>query len=123
MSDGTSVGFTEGKSEGTSLGFEDGSFGTIHYFANGGASFAKERVEVFAEGRTLQLDNFLKLKGYNWPGFKTQKLWRQDKGQSNCAAAFVRAVEEGGAAPIAAAELFEVAQVTIKVAEILRAQT
>ena len=122
MGETDGVTITEDKASIT-LGFEDGSFGTIHYFANGGASFAKERVEVFAEGRTLQLDNFLKLKGYNWPGFKTQKLWRQDKGQSNCAAAFVRAVEEGGAAPIAAAELFEVAQVTIKVAEILRAQT
>ena len=105
------------------LGFEDGSFGTIHYFANGGASFPKERVEVFAAGRTLQLDNFLKLKGYNWPGFKKQNLWRQDKGQYNCAAAFIRAVEEGGTAPIPAAELFEVAKVTIEVAELLRAQT
>ena len=71
----------------------------------------------------MQLDNFLKLKGYNWPRFKKQNLWRQDKGQTNCAAAFVKAVKEGGAAPIAADELFEVAKVTIEVAEILRAQT
>jgi predicted dehydrogenase len=104
------------------LGFEDGSFGTIHYLANGGASFAKERVEVFAAGRTLQLHNFLKLKGFNWPGFKKQNLWRQDKGQTACAAAFVKVVETGGEAPIPAAELFEVAKATIQVAEILRAQ-
>lgn len=104
------------------LGFEDGSFGTIHYLANGGASFAKERVEVFAAGRTLQLDNFLKLRGFNWPKFKRQNLWRQDKGQTLCAAAFITAVEAGGAAPIPAAELFEVAKVTIDVVEILRAQ-
>lgn len=104
------------------LGFEDGSFGTIHYLANGGASFAKERVEVFSAGRTLQLDNFLKLKGYNWPGFRKQNLWRQDKGQTGCAAAFVKAIEGEGTAPIAAAELFEVAKATIDVAEILRAQ-
>ena len=122
MGDNDSETITEDKASIT-LGFDDGSFGTIHYLANGGASFAKERVEVFAAGRTLQLDNFLKLKGYNWPGFKKQNLWRQDKGQTNCAAAFVMAVEEGGAAPIAAAELFEVAKVTIEVAEILRAQT
>ena len=104
------------------LGFEDGSFGTIHYLANGGASFAKERVEVFAAGRTLQLDNFLKLRGFNWPGFKKQNLWKQDKGQTNCAAAFVKAVESGGTPPIPAAELFEVAKVTIDAAEILRVQ-
>ncbi|MBF9043583.1 Gfo/Idh/MocA family oxidoreductase [Rhodobacterales bacterium HKCCE4037] len=105
------------------LGFEDGSFGTIHYLANGGASFAKERVEVFAGGRTLQLHNFLTLRGFNWPGFKKQNLWRQDKGQRACAAAFLKAVEAGGPVPIAATELFEVAKVTIDVAEILRAQT
>jgi predicted dehydrogenase/threonine dehydrogenase-like Zn-dependent dehydrogenase len=105
------------------LGFEDGSFGTILYLANGGSSFVKERVEVFAGGRTLQLDNFLKLRGFNWPGFKKQMLWRQNKGQTACAAAFVNAVESGGTAPIAAAELFEVAKVTIDVAEILRTQT
>lgn len=104
------------------LGFDDGSFGTIHYLANGGASFAKERIEVFTAGRTLQLDNFLKLRGYNWPRFTKQNLWVQDKGQKNCAAAFVRAVEEGGAAPIPPEELFEVAKVTIDVAEILRSQ-
>ena len=51
------------------LGFEDGSFGSIHYLANGGASFSKERIEVFTAGRTLQLDNFRILRGFFWPGF------------------------------------------------------
>ena len=37
------------------LGFADGSFGTIHYLANGPASFPKERIEVFRAGRVLQL--------------------------------------------------------------------
>ncbi|MCX7559706.1 bi-domain-containing oxidoreductase [Sulfitobacter sp. F26204] len=121
MGDTDAEAVTEDKASIT-LGFEDGSFGTIHYLANGGASFAKERVEVFAAGRTLQLDNFLKLRGFNWPGFKKQNLWRQDKGQTPCAAAFVKAVEAGGAPPIPATELFEVAKVSIDVAEILRAQ-
>lgn len=104
------------------LGFDDGSFGTIHYFAHGGASFPKERIEVFAAGRTLQLDNFRALRGFNWPGFKKQKLMRQDKGQTACAAAFLKAVEEGGDAPIPADELFEVAKISIDVAEQIRAQ-
>jgi predicted dehydrogenase/threonine dehydrogenase-like Zn-dependent dehydrogenase len=104
------------------LGFADGSFGTIHYLANGGASFPKERVEVFAAGRTLQLDNFLKLRGFNWPGFKKQALWRQDKGQNACAAAFLSAIETGAPAPIPAEELFEVARVTLETAEQLRSQ-
>lgn len=104
------------------LGFADGSFGTIHYLANGGASFPKERIEVFAAGRTLQLDNFLKLRGFNWPRFKKQNLWRQDKGQNACAAAFLSAVEKGAAAPIPAEELFEVARVSLEAVDQLRSQ-
>ena len=104
------------------LGFADGSFGTINYLANGAASFPKERVEVFAAGRVLQLDNFRKLKGYGWPGFKKMNLWKQDKGQTGCAAAFLNSISKGTEAPIPAAELFEVARVTIEIAEKLRQQ-
>lgn len=103
------------------LGFEDGSFGTILYLANGSASFPKERVEVFAAGRVLQLDNFRKLKGYGWPGFGKLNLWKQDKGQNACAAAFLHAVQSGIPA-IEPDEIFEVARVTLDVAEQLRRQ-
>jgi predicted dehydrogenase len=102
------------------LGFADGSFGTIHYLANGGASFPKERIEVFTAGRTLQLDNFRKLRGFNWPGFRKLNLWRQDKGQDACVAAFVETIRSGAPQPIPASELFEVARVSIKAAEMLR---
>jgi predicted dehydrogenase/threonine dehydrogenase-like Zn-dependent dehydrogenase len=105
------------------LGFADGSFGVIHYLANGATSFPKERIEVFAAGRTLQLDNFLKLKGFGWPGFGKNALMRQDKGQKDCAAAFLNAVESGGPAPIPPAELFEVARATLEAAEQLRSQS
>jgi len=104
------------------LGFADGSFGTIHYLANGGASFPKERIEAFADGGTLQLNNFLKLRGFNWKGFKKQNLIRQDKGQKACAAAFLNAVKAGEPTPIPVAELFEVTRVTLEVAELLRSQ-
>jgi predicted dehydrogenase/threonine dehydrogenase-like Zn-dependent dehydrogenase len=102
------------------LDFEDGSIGTLHYLANGSKAFAKERLEVFAAGRVLRLDNFRRLDGFGWPGFGSMRLWRQDKGQQACALAFVDAVRAGGPAPIARDELFEVARVTIEVAESLR---
>jgi len=104
------------------LGFEDGSFGTIHYFANGASSFPKERVEVFVAGKVLQLDNFRKLKGFGFKNFNKMNLWQQDKGQKACAAAFLQTIESGVEPPITADELFEVAKVTIDVAEQLRSQ-
>lgn len=120
MGDAPGVAVAEDKASIT-LGFEDGSFGTILYLANGAASFPKERVEVFAAGHVLQLDNFLRLKGYGWPGFSKMNLWKQDKGQNACAAAFLQAVEKGVPA-IPVDEIFEVARVTIEVAELLRKQ-
>lgn len=121
MGDSPGVAITEDKAVIT-LGFEDGSFGTIHYLANGSSAFPKERVEVFAAGRVLQLDNFRKLKGFGWPGFKKMNLWRQDKGQNDCAAAFLTAIQNGQSSPIPSGEIFEVARVSIEVAEILRGQ-
>ena len=116
-----SVQITEDKAA-IVLGFADGSFGTIHYLSNGGSAFPKERIEIFAENRTLQIDNFLKLYGFNWPGFKKQSLWRQDKGQNACAAAFLEGITTGGPSPIPADELFEVARASIEVKELIQAQ-
>lgn len=102
------------------LSFADGSVGTVHYFANGSKSFPKERLEVFAAGRVLQLDNYRKLTGFGWPGFAKMNLWRQDKGQKACAAAFVQAVAKGASAPIPFEEVTEVARVSIEISEAAR---
>ena len=102
------------------LTFEDGSFGTIHYLANGGKAFPKERIEVFANDAVLQLDNFRKLEGFGWKGFKKERLLRQDKGQSACTKAFVDAIKSGYPVPIPFDEIIEVAKVSIEVASLLR---
>jgi predicted dehydrogenase/threonine dehydrogenase-like Zn-dependent dehydrogenase len=102
------------------LSFADGSWGTIHYLANGHASFPKERIEVFCAGRILQLDNFRRLRAFGWPGFQSMKLWRQDKGQRSCVGAFVEAVRSGGSAPIPMEELTEVARVSVALGEAVR---
>jgi predicted dehydrogenase len=99
--------------------YTDGSIGSVHYLANGNRSFPKERLEVFCEGRILQLDNFRKLRGFGWPRFQRLNLWRQDKGANACAAAFLKAVREGGPSPISLAELIEVARFTLQAACVL----
>ena len=104
------------------LGFEDGSMGTIHYFANGGKVFPKERIEVFARNAVLQLDNFRKLSGFAWPGFKKMNLIRQDKGQRGCTNAFVNYVKNGGDMPIPLDQILEVANVTLTAADQIRNQ-
>lgn len=98
------------------LQFADGSVGAVHYFANGHKSLSKERLEVFCGGKVLQLDNFRSLKGFGWPGFKSKKYWRQDKGQKACAKAFAEAIRQGQSAPISFEQIKEVSQVTINLA-------
>jgi predicted dehydrogenase len=101
--------------------FADGSIGTVHYLANGHKSFPKERLEVFCAGRILQLDNFRKLTGFGWPGFRRMNLWSQDKGNDACAAAFVDAVSAGKSAPIPFEELLEVTRASFEVVARLEA--
>ena len=104
-----------------SLQFENGSIGTIQYVTNGSARFPKERLEVFAGGGILRLDNFRSLRGFGWPNFRRRSLWRQDKGQRAAADAFLASIREGLAPPIPIDEILEVARVTIEIARRQRA--
>lgn len=102
------------------LSFADGSFGSIHYLANGGKAFPKERVEVFCGDAVLQMNNYRTLQGFGWPGFKKMKLYKQDKGQTACAKAFVDAIKQGKPSPISYDEVMESSRVSIEIAELLR---
>lgn len=119
MGNAPGVEVTEDKASIT-LTFADGSFGTILYLANGGKTFPKERIEVFANDAVLQLDNFKALRSFGWPSFSGKKLLSQDKGQQACAAAFIESVQQGKPTPIPANEIFEVSRVSIQIAQSLR---
>lgn len=96
------------------LQFEDGSVGVINYLANGHKAVSKERLEVFAAGGILQLDNFLRLSINGWPGANRSRLWKQDKGQNACAAGFINAIKTGAASPIPLDEIIEASRVSIE---------
>ena len=96
--------------------FDDGSQATVHYFANGHRAYSKERVEVFAEGRVLVLDNWRKLRGYGWKGFSKLNLWQQEKGNAACLGEWLRAIAKDGPLPIPFAELMEVSRWALRAA-------
>ena len=96
------------------LRFGDGSLGTVHYLASGHKSFPKERLEVFADGRVMQLDNFRSLSGYGWPGLRSGRGLRQDKGHQAELAAFVWSLRSGGPAPIPFEQLVEVTEASFE---------
>ena len=102
------------------LEFANGSFGTIHYLANGHKSFAKERLEVFCGGRVLQLDNFRKLRGYGVKGLRRMNLWTQDKGHLAEVDALLSSVISCGPNPIPFREMVEVTRTTFAINEARR---
>ncbi|UFH55365.1 bi-domain-containing oxidoreductase [Spirosoma sp. KNUC1025] len=61
------------------LRYKNGSMGVVNYFSNGSKAYAKERVEVYSQERTLILDNFRQLTGYGFNGF-SRMSGRQNKG-------------------------------------------
>ncbi|KAF0096299.1 MAG: dehydrogenase-like protein [Puniceicoccaceae bacterium 5H] len=104
------------------LRFENGSIGTVHYFANGSKSLPKERLEVFASGGVLQLDNFRKLHTHQWAQARGTYKSTQDKGHQAEVDAFTAALREGKPMPISFLELVEVTQATLEAAEQLDQQ-
>jgi predicted dehydrogenase/threonine dehydrogenase-like Zn-dependent dehydrogenase len=77
------------------LQYENGSNAVINYFANGSKEYAKERVEVYSQERTLVLDNWRKLSGYGFKGFSSLKL-SQNKGHAAQFELLVKNIKEGG---------------------------
>lgn len=113
------IDFTEDKAV-INILFEDGSLGSINYFANGGNIFPKERIEIFCNNAVLQIDNFRKLKSYGIKGFSNLNLWAQNKGQQECAKEFIQANQAGSSSPISHDEIYEVARVSVDIAEAMR---
>jgi predicted dehydrogenase len=77
------------------LAFADGSTATVNYFANGSKSYPKETLQIFSEGRILELDNFKNLTGYGFKGFTKYNTWSQDKGHETQFAKYIEQIEKG----------------------------
>ena len=95
-----------------SLSMADGSLANIQYLAGGHRAYPKETLTIFCQGRVLELDNFRRLRGYGFPGFKRYSLFRQDKGHQAEIAAFVECVATGGPPLIPPDELWNVTEAT-----------
>ena len=98
------------------MGFADGSIGTVHYFSIGNKRFPKERLEIFCEGRILQMDNFRKLRGYGWPNFKKMNLLSQNKGHEEEVKQFIDSIKDGKSAPIPFEEIVETTKISLNLA-------
>ena len=102
------------------LRFADGSNGSIAYLAEGDASLAKERVEIFGEGKTFVLDDFRRASLHRKGKEEQVALRSQDKGQSEQVKAVCAMVLSGGPSPIALDELAATTRATFRIRDSLR---
>ncbi len=104
------------------LRYANGTNAVINYFANGSKSYAKERVEVYAQGKVLVLDNWRKLTGYGIKGFSSM-YGRMDKGQQNQFNQLTQRLVNGGAPLIPFEEIENTTKTAIAAIESLREGT
>ncbi len=103
------------------LAFADGSVATIAYTGMGDSADLKERIEIFAAGTMLRIEDFRKLVVVvDGRSSIKQSRFGQDKGHSTQLSAFLSAVRSGGPAPIDESELLESSLATIALVESLR---
>ena len=111
---------TDEDSVNITLGYENGSLASVSYAALGDTMHPKERIEVTGGGSIGVLENFKS--GFISRGGKKQKIRRssQDKGFAQEIEAFLKAVKEGGPAPIPFDHLYSAGKATFSVLESLR---
>ncbi len=102
------------------LRFADGSNGCIAYLAEGDKALAKERVEIFGEGKTFVLDDFRSASLYYKGHEEKTRAGSQDKGQAAEVRAICEVVLNGGPAPISLKDLAATARATFAIRESLR---
>ncbi len=101
--------------------FKNGSQGVINYFSNGSKTYAKERIEVYSQGRILVIDNFRKMHGYGFKGFSSQSVGL-DKGHKNQFKKLIQTIKQGGEPLIPFDELINTTKSTFAAIESLKAK-
>ncbi len=103
------------------LQYENGSTGVINYFSNGSKAYAKERVEVYSQERTLIMDNFRTTEGFGFKGFSRLKTGL-DKGHKAQFKLLRERLQSGGPALIPFDEIINTTRASLAAIESLKAR-
>lgn len=102
------------------ISFTDGSNGCIAYLAEGDKGLAKERVEIFCEGKSFVLDDFRGASVFRDGREEKMRAGAQDKGQVAEVRAVCETVLKDGLAPIPLDSLAATTRATFAIRESLR---
>ena len=104
------------------LKFTNGDQGVINYFANGSKSYAKERLEIYSQEKTIVTDNWRVTRGYGTPKFTKLKT-KLDKGHAAQFRLLAERARSGGAPLIPFAELINTTRASFAALRSLREGT
>jgi len=98
-----------------SIGFDDGSIASLTYTAAGTSEVPKERVEIFVDGKILEIDDFRSIRaaGVKLAAAKSGA----DKGHRAELLAFARAARQGGEWPIPLWQQIQATEIALRVEE------
>ena len=65
------------------LSFDDGSLCSLIYTSIGHMKLGKERMELFFDGKSIVMDDYLELKGYGLPSSFDARVSMADKGHAS----------------------------------------
>jgi len=97
-----------------SMTFVDGSVATLTYTALGAKEYAKERMEIFVDGKVISLDDY-KSTTVSGASRKPCKTRLPEKGQKEELEAFARAIQQGAASPIALWEQEQATSIALEI--------
>ncbi len=98
----------------------DGSLLTLSYVDSGSRRLSKERLEVFAGGRSWVLEDWRVLQTFGERRRRRVRRWSQAKGHPEELAAFVSAICAGGPEPIPVDQVIATTQATFSALESFR---
>jgi hypothetical protein len=92
----------------------------VHYLANGGRSFPKERIECFFDGKTVAIDNWRRLRRFGIKGPLFERASKMDKGHEAEIRAWADALGGTGVVPIPLDQTIEVSRWAIRADKLAR---
>jgi len=102
------------------ISFDDGSVCSLLYTALGNNTLAKERMELFFDGKSIVMDDYKQLHGYGLPRSFNEKTKQADKGHKNLLSRFMQAVQDGSSPPIPLERIFMATRLSIEINEQVR---
>lgn len=100
------------------ISYLDGSVCSLTYTALGSKDHPKERMDIYADGKVLSLEDYklLKIDGGRHKGWSSSSV---EKGQFEEVEALAKCLKKGGEWPISLAEQFQATEIALKVEELI----